>query len=296
MPGSSFRASSTPKSAFLQADRIDDEVRTFAIPNADIRKRWARMINLKDDEILRILKPAFGDVRAPRQWYGTADRVPAGELSFLPHQLSTRESTEKDDPFRIFNKKGAAMVVDGVIGMWTTSWVEKRTSIIYKKEGANGEMPTEPQCFRDHVQGLFKRFKFGSIDFSYEQVFCGVHLEQSLKHDVVTVSLKHYIHHMKPVTVDKIRKQLPDEPLLESNEVTAGSFGLAFASACRCSRLQCHCCKPAWRIARSRTSWLLSFWALILWPLEDPLSEHLNKASGTFKIRDAKSLYDAANS
>ena len=396
------------KSAFLQADRIDDEVRIFAIPNADIRKRLARMIGLKEDEILRILQPAFGDVRAPRQWYGTADRVMTGELTYLRHQLdrcvylSTREATENDDSFRVFNKKGASMVVDGIIGIHVDDIMGGGESV-FKKEDVNGDMTSEPACFRDRVHGLFKRFKFGSIDFAYEQVFCGVHLEQSLKLDVINMSLKHYIHHVKPVTVDKVRKQLHDEPLLEKETSQMRSLLGALAwPATQCmpmlsasvSLLQASMANPkisdllecnkvlrfakeaverfrlkmhrhgelsevvfgaytdaAWavradgspqggyvifaasrgeveadkpfklttldwsskrltRVCRSSLAaetqaaanavdeleWLRSFWALILWPLEDPLSEDLNRASGTFVITDAKSLYDAANS
>ena len=63
------------KSAFLQSDDIDQDIRLFAVPNRDIRQRLVRLMGLKDFQILRIKKPAFGDVRAPRQWYTTADRV-----------------------------------------------------------------------------------------------------------------------------------------------------------------------------------------------------------------------------
>ena len=96
------------KSAFLQADNMDDEVRIFATPNADIRRRLARMMGLEDDECMRVLKPAFGDVRAPRFWYNTADRVARLEVLLKRNALdkclylSTRLATVTDDPFRVF--------------------------------------------------------------------------------------------------------------------------------------------------------------------------------------------------
>ena len=71
------------KSAFLQADRIDSAVRLFAIPTGDMRRRFQRLVGLKDYQIMKVLKPAFGDVRAPRQWNETADRV------FIPKYTST---------------------------------------------------------------------------------------------------------------------------------------------------------------------------------------------------------------
>ena len=54
------------KSAFLQADSIEQDVKIYAIPNRDIRRRLSKLIGLRDHEILKVLKPAFGDVRAPR--------------------------------------------------------------------------------------------------------------------------------------------------------------------------------------------------------------------------------------
>ena len=117
-----WKLRSADKSAFLQADSIENEVGTYVVLNRDIRRRLARMIELRDHQIMRILKPAFGDLRAPRQWYTTADRVQREELNFYRHKLdnkclymSTRTARD-DDPCRILNVKGAYLVVDGIIG------------------------------------------------------------------------------------------------------------------------------------------------------------------------------------
>eukprot|EP00959_Pyramimonas_sp_CCMP1952_P402718 8438988-Pyramimonas_sp.AAC.1 len=60
------------ESACLQTKDIREQgVRIFSIPTKDIRIRLAKLMNLKDDEILQMLKHAFGYVRAPKQWNQT---------------------------------------------------------------------------------------------------------------------------------------------------------------------------------------------------------------------------------
>ena len=111
------------KSAFLQADSIEQDVKIYAILNRDIRRRLSRLIGLRDHEILKVLKPSFGDVRAPRQWYGTADRVNQEELNFYRHKvdkclyLSVREAKDGDEEARVFQSSGTPYVVDGVLGV-----------------------------------------------------------------------------------------------------------------------------------------------------------------------------------
>jgi chemotaxis protein histidine kinase CheA len=75
------------KSAFMQADSIDEETRIYIQPSADMRRRLERLMGLRQDQLLKATKPQFGDVRAPRQWYGSADRTMVAELTFLRHPL-----------------------------------------------------------------------------------------------------------------------------------------------------------------------------------------------------------------
>ena len=68
------------KSAFLQSDYITEEVEIYGEPSADMRR-------LKEHEVMQMTKPAFGDVRAPRQWNDTADRALAQEVKLWKHEL-----------------------------------------------------------------------------------------------------------------------------------------------------------------------------------------------------------------
>ena len=82
-------------------------LRIFGEPLGDMRRRLERMIGLRDDEILRMRKPAFGDVRAPRQWNDTAVKAML-ELGWIQHPLepclflSARVAIDADSEFEIY--------------------------------------------------------------------------------------------------------------------------------------------------------------------------------------------------
>ena len=54
------------KSAFMQANSIDESTRIYVRPTSDMRRRLERLMGLKPHQLLKAVKPAFGDVRAPR--------------------------------------------------------------------------------------------------------------------------------------------------------------------------------------------------------------------------------------
>ena len=58
---------------------------------------------------------------------------------------------------------------------------------------------------------MLKRFRFGNVDFAYSQVFCGLQVNQSLSHEVATLSLKSYVHKIKQACESgKVTKAEPD--------------------------------------------------------------------------------------
>ena len=42
--------------------------RSIGEPSADMRRLLAEMMGLQEHQVMQMTKPAFGDVRAPRQW------------------------------------------------------------------------------------------------------------------------------------------------------------------------------------------------------------------------------------
>ena len=110
------------KSAFLQSDYIHQEVEIYGEPSADMRRLLVELIGLKEHEIMQMTKPAFGDVRAPRQWNETADKALLTDVGLLKHELDgciyiLRLVMKEDDQFTVFDMNGQSYVVDGLFGL-----------------------------------------------------------------------------------------------------------------------------------------------------------------------------------
>ena len=77
----------TQRTRFLQGMNVEDlGIDMFTDPVGDVRKRLQRLMNLADDEVLKMLKSGFGDVRAPRLWYDKAARDLC-QIGFVRHPL-----------------------------------------------------------------------------------------------------------------------------------------------------------------------------------------------------------------
>ena len=73
--------------AFLQSMNVEDlGIDIFTDPVGDVRKRLQRLMNLAEDEVLKMLKSGFGDVRAPRLWCDKAARDLC-QFGFARHPL-----------------------------------------------------------------------------------------------------------------------------------------------------------------------------------------------------------------
>lgn len=201
------------KSAFMQSDSIDQETRIFIKPTADMRRRLERLMDLKPFQILKATKPAFGDVRAPRQWNTSADRVMINDLKFLRHPLdrcvyiSYREAYQEDYEKEVFHMDGKTFVVDGLLGLHVDDYIGGGENVNGKHEvegDYDGAFPT----FRDRLCGLSRRFRFGSWDFGKVMRFCGAEVEQNVSRDAISVSMQDYVKKIKPITVEKSRKTM----------------------------------------------------------------------------------------
>ena len=73
--------------AFLQGVNVEDlGIDIFTDPVGDVRKRLQRLMNLAEDEVLKMLKSGFGDVSAPHLWYDKAARDLC-QIGFARHPL-----------------------------------------------------------------------------------------------------------------------------------------------------------------------------------------------------------------
>ena len=87
--------------------------------------------------------------------------------------FSAREATRDDDDlfecFQLNTEKRGVVHVDGFIGRREGDSSER--DIISEQRGSN-----VPEISKKRVQSLCKRFKFGSLKFGMEFVYCGGNL------------------------------------------------------------------------------------------------------------------------
>ena len=204
------------ESAFLQSDYIHQEVEIYGEPSADMRRLLAELIGLKEHESMQMTKPAFGDVRAPRQWNETADKALLTDVGLLKHELdgciyiSVRLATKEDDQFTVFDMNGQSYVVDGLFGLHVDD-IMACGEWVTSAEDAKAPEGDHPCCFAERLYVLLHRFKFGSIEYHDQQTFCGTQMTQAMDGSTVTFNLEKYIHQLKPLTIEKSRKQQPNE-------------------------------------------------------------------------------------
>ena len=115
----------------------------------------------------RALKPPFGDVRAPRQWNDSADKVMTDEIKMMRHPLdrcvymSTRLATVEDEEFCCFHVDDEIRVVDGVLGLHVDDYIGGGENV-FNATDLDGDYDEQFLCFRDRLCGLSRRFRFGN--------------------------------------------------------------------------------------------------------------------------------------
>ena len=167
------------KSAFLQSREAERQgISVYCRPSGDIRKRLAKLMDLAPDEDVLVVKPGFGDPRAPRLWSNTA-LMETTAVGFESHRLeqylflSYRPWNEGEDfsESLTFVRNNIRLRIDGIMGLHVDDYVGAL-------EGVHSENDLQLKLHDGTAgkkfQDLTTRFKFGKIDFVDEQLFCGV--------------------------------------------------------------------------------------------------------------------------
>ena len=239
-----------------------------------------------------------------------------------------------DEKFQVFNRNGAAYVVDGIFGIHVDD-------LASGGEGVNSKADVEQQgpehlvCYKDRAQTLLHRFRFGSVDFTPNQVFCDIQLEQGMAHDSVAMSL--HLYALAWAATQCLPALSASASLLQST-TTATSPSRVYTDAAWAvcpdgssqdgmvifvaSKQETESgklfpltvldwsSKRLTRVCRSSLSaetqaaanavdeldWARTVWHLMVWPFKDPSKVTDNNSTGASAITDARSLYDAANS
>lgn len=173
-------------------------------------------MGLKSYEILKATKPAFGDVRAPRQWFDTADAYLTKDLKLISHPLdrclymSLRKAYHGDEEFLTFEHEQGWWIVDGVVGLRVDDFIGAGEGV-----AALQDVKNDPaglcECFQNRMFHLSTRFRFGSWDFGDTMRFCGAEVHQTPDRETVTISLQQYVNKIKPLSLEKTRKVMTED-------------------------------------------------------------------------------------
>ena len=176
------------KSAFLQADEVTDKATNYGIPNRDMQ----RILGLNEDEYLWLVKPMFGDPRAPRFWN---DKF-FGEL----RRLDLRQHALDKCVWFVHDEHGE---LDGIVGIHVDDMIGAM-----KPDGAMQKACAE----------LATRLKFGKWSTGADLVFTGCELRT--ENGEITIMQGSYMHKVLPISIEKHRKtELEDD--LRPKEHTA---------------------------------------------------------------------------
>ncbi|CAK0886983.1 unnamed protein product, partial [Prorocentrum cordatum] len=182
------------KSAFLQAEDVSVRgLKLRACPTKEMREMLSQQIGLQPGQLLKMIKPCFGDPRSPKLWHYRSDEV-TNEIGFRNHWLEDclllplRPTKVEDDPFDACSFEDQTYVVDGLIGKHVDDFI------------GCGE-------------GLNQKLTFGKWGFGPSLIFTGGEVEQSLSTYAVTLKFENYLHAVKPITIEKHRRADPTSAL-----------------------------------------------------------------------------------
>ncbi|CAK0816650.1 unnamed protein product [Prorocentrum cordatum] len=205
------------KSAFLQAEDVSVRgLKLYASPTKEMREMLSQQIGLQPGQLLKMIKPCFGDPRSPKLRHYRSDEV-TKEIGFRNHWLedclllSLRPAKVEDDPFDVCSFEDQTYVVDGLIGKHVDDFIGCG-------EGVNCEddlhtMLDNSECFQARLGALNQKFTFGKWDFGPSLIFTGGEVEQSLSTYAVTLKFEKYLHAVKPITIEKHRRADPTSAL-----------------------------------------------------------------------------------
>ncbi|CAK0802743.1 unnamed protein product [Prorocentrum cordatum] len=165
------------KSAFVQADNAESRgLKLRAAPTKEMREMLLQQIGLEPGQLLKLIKPSFGDPGSPKLWHYRSGEV-------------TKEVG--DDPFDICAIDGQNYAVDGLIGKHVGDFLGCGENL--KTEGDMHAPVDDPESFK--------------------LTFTGGELDQNVNAYATALRFEKYLHAVKPITIDKVRRASSASPL-----------------------------------------------------------------------------------
>ena len=169
------------KTAFLRGNEVSDRILGLEPPEELRQKmKWS------PQEIVRLLKGAYGRVDAPYLWFMELKRG-LEELGFVPAPF---------DPCTFVLPNAQTGQAEGFVG-------------IHVDDGLCCGSPV----FQKKLMRLREKFPFGSHK-KKNFTFTGLKIEQDEKFEI-TVSQEQYVKDIQPIVIDKDRKLTVDAPVNE---------------------------------------------------------------------------------
>ena len=189
--------------AFLQGMNVEDlGIDIFTDRVGDVRKRLQRLMNLADDEVLKMLKSGFGDVRAPRLW-NDKDARDVCEIGFVRHPL---------DRCVCMSFKGIDLPksvsegmerLDGILGLHVDDFVGGGEGMRHVAVKGWNHVPGGVPSFASRVKWLKTKLELGSIHLGLSFPFTGFQLTQSSNFECIHLSLENYLQKVKPIALSR---------------------------------------------------------------------------------------------
>ena len=204
------------KGAFMQTDGTLEErgIRLYGVPTGDMRRRLAKIMGLSSSQIMRWIKPPFGDCRSPILWNLTARRVMTIDAGFREHRMdsclfmSFRMLQDEDPPMVLeiaFVEDDVTWVLDGIMGLHVDDYIGGGEGLNAIEDLSGAECSSE--YFLGRVKIMDSKLKFGKWDFELEKIFCGTQVRQSASLCDIVVTNEEYIHRVRPISLEKNRRQ-----------------------------------------------------------------------------------------
>lgn len=170
------------KTAFLRGEEHSQRILGLE-PPSELRER----LKLAPNEILKLLKGAYGRVDAPYLWYMELKKG----LEMLKFQVSPF------DPCTFALTHPVTRRTEGIVG-------------VHVDDG----LCCGSSYFHDQLQLLQKKFPFGSHK-KRNFTFTGLRLEQQADYSI-WVSQEQYVKDIAAITISRDRRSTPDDPVTES--------------------------------------------------------------------------------
>ncbi len=109
----------------------------------------------------------------------------------------------------MFEHQGANYKLDGLAGLCVEDFLAAGEGVTCK-EVLKENHQVSPAGFRGRLSSLVRRYRFGTSGFAREITFRGAELFQPRDLERVSVEPEQYIHHVRPITAEKARRQMLD--------------------------------------------------------------------------------------